>query len=177
MRVNVGCGNYPLTGWINLDASPDVAADVVATVPPLPYADNALDEIYAGHVIEHMTREDGATFLAECRRCLRPGGRVGIVVPDMRAIMGVWLGGVKVTVEYPMGVQNDCSDLDAVNHLFLFSTVQPSHHLWSYDLGTLGRAMTAAGLRVTGEINRMSDPRIPVGAWYQCGLDAVKAGA
>lgn len=174
MKLNVGCGHHPLAGWCNLDADPSCAPDLVATVPPLPFADDELDEIYMGHVLEHLTREDAVTLLAECARCLQPGGRLGVLVPDMRAIMGTWLGGVPARVEYPLGTWHDCRDLDAVCHLFVFSTVQDSLHRWAYDLTTLARALTAAGLRVTTTIDRFSDPRIPVGAWYQCGWDAVK---
>jgi predicted SAM-dependent methyltransferase len=150
-----------------------VPADACATVPPLPYPDGSLDEIYAGHVLEHLTPAAADLLLLECRRCLVPGGTMGIVVPDTREIMTRWLAGTADTVEYPADVIRPIADLDEVCALFLYSTVQESLHQWSYDLTTLRRRIERAGFLVTCEIDRWNDPRIPVGAWYQCGWDAV----
>lgn len=171
-RLNVGCGAWPLRGWTNLDADPRAHADVYATVPPLPYEDGALDEIFAGHFLEHLTVDEARAFLAECRRVLRPGGTLGVVVPDTRAVMERWLRGEPSYIEFPEGVWRAVADLDEVCALFLYSTVQDSRHQWSYDMGTLTRVVTAAGFTVTSEIDRFQDPRITVGAWYQCGVNA-----
>ena len=173
-RINVGCGQWPLLYWTNIDADPSAYADIYQSVPPLPFADDSLDEVYAGHFLEHLSETDASAFLIECRRVLVPGGRVGIVVPDTREILSRWLSGAQDRVEYPAGVWHDVSDLDAVCRLFLYSPIQNSPHLWSYDLGTLARLLTSCGLTVGAEIDRFGDPRIPVGAWYQMGLDAVK---
>ena len=174
MRVNLGCGDHPLAGWVNVDADLECPADVFTVLPTLPFSDASCEEVYAGHLLEHFTREDAAVLLRECFRCLVPGGRLGVLVPDTRAIMGAWLGQVPAKVEYPLGTWLDIRDLDDVCHLFLYSTTQASHHLWSYDLDTLGRALQRAGFAVTNTIDRFNDQRVPVGAWYQCGLDARK---
>ena len=174
-RLNVGCGQFPLLYWTNLDADPQAIADIYQHVPPLPFEDNALDDIYAGHVLEHMSREDTPAFLAECLRCLVPGGRLGVLVPDTREIMTRWLHGAIDCVELPVGTWHAVNDLDSICELFLyFSAVPPCPHLWSYDLGTLRRSLERAGFQVTDEIDRYRDPRIPFGSWYQCGWDAVK---
>jgi len=46
----------------------------------LPLRDEAIDEIYAGHVIEHL--EEPIAFLKECKRALKRGGRVTLVTPN-----------------------------------------------------------------------------------------------
>lgn len=173
-RLNVGAGRYPLLYWTNLDADASAFADIYQSVPPIPYGDGQLDEIYAGHFLEHLSHEDARAFLVECRRCLVPGGKLGIVVPDTREVMTRWLRGDLDCIEYPQGVWNAVADLDAVCRLFLYSTVQASPHLWSYDLGTLRRLLESSGFTVTGEIDRFRDPRLGSGQWYQCGLDAVR---
>lgn len=173
LRLNIGSGGFNLDGWVNIDALPHVGADMVCAVPPLPYPDDAAEEIYAGHVLEHMPPDVADMFLAECRRVLAPGGRLGVVVPDTREIMRRYVLREPAVVEWPYGTLRDLRDLDQVCAMVLYSTEQESPHVWSYDLATLRRALTVAGLTVTGEIDRHRDPRIPVGAWYQCGLDAV----
>ena len=35
-----------------------------ATVPPLPYADASLEEIWACHFLEHLTHDDAKRFIA-----------------------------------------------------------------------------------------------------------------
>jgi len=172
---------WPLPGFVNLDVAESKAADVRADCLRLPFLDGSLDEIYAGHVVEHLERGEAAAFVAECLRCLRPGGALGVVVPDTRAIMSRYVNGPALLVEFhpcapvlmePRWVSTD--DLDDVCAGFLYSTLQDSGHKWSYDARTLGRLLGEGGFRIEREINRWFDPRIPVGAWYQCGLQAVK---
>ena len=173
-RLNIGSGQHPLLYWTNIDEAPDALSDVHVRVPPIPRQDESLDEIYCGHLFEHLTPAEADTFLWECRRCLVLGGRLGIVVPDTREVMKRHLRGALDEVEYPRGTWHKVRDLDAVCALFFYSTIQESPHRWSYDLHTLARIIEAHGFDVVREIDRFADPRIAVGAWYQCGWDAVK---
>ena len=175
-RLNIGSGGHSLRDWCNIDNDPAACADLTLTVPPIPYDDDSIEEIYAGHFLEHLTQEDAGLFLDECWRCLKPGGKLGIVVPDIREVMQRYLSQQPARVEYPIGNWRDCRDLDQICDLFLYSTAQDSHHQWNYDLLTLGRLLEAHKFTTIGEINRWLDPRVPVGAWYQFGLDSVKEG-
>jgi predicted SAM-dependent methyltransferase len=113
-RLNVGSGPVPIPYWTNLDESPNVPADIRQHVPPIPFDNETLDEIYAGHVIEHMTRPDAVEFLKECHRCLVPGGRIGVLVPDTREIVLRYLRGDIDEIEFPHGQWWKIRDLDAV---------------------------------------------------------------
>jgi len=173
-RVNVGCGQYAMGYWTNLDSDPDVAAAVHAVVPPMPFDDGALDHIWACHFLEHLDYDTGQEFLKECYRCLEPGGRLGIVVPDTREIMRRWYNQTGDAVQYPEYTWWDTNDLDNICHLFLYSTIQDSPHRWSYDQDTLARAMAQAGFVQFKLIDKYRDPRLACGAWYQVGLDGYK---
>lgn len=175
-RVNVGCGTMPFLYWTNIDANTEAFADIYVTVPPLPFADTSLIDIYAGHFIEHLEPQAAKVFLAECFRCLAPGGRLGLVVPDTREIMARWLGHAIDEIEYPQGVWNKASNLDDVCRLFLYSTAQTSPHRWSYDADTLRDAIESAGFVSPRTIDRYRDERVTVGAWYQMGFDSWKPG-
>jgi predicted SAM-dependent methyltransferase len=176
VRLNVGCGDWHLPdGWTNIDARASVHPDVLAKVPPLPFPDASVEEIYCGHFVEHLTPKDADRFLAECYRVLAPGGRLGVVVPDTRAICRAYVEG-HGSVEYPEGTVRPMADLDEVCAMFLYSSVQASPHRWSYDADTLRRLLLRAGFYPTSEIDRYADPRIPVHNWYSCGWDAVKPG-
>lgn len=173
-RLNIGAGEYPMLYWTNLDADPNLPADIHATVPPIPFGDETLDEIYAGHFLEHLEPAEAREFLRECYRCLTPGGKVGIVVPDTFEVMRRYVLGMPDKVEFPHDVWRAVADLNEVCALFLYSYVQDSPHRWSYDKRTLRQAIEGAGFEVIGEIDRYNDPRVPVGAWYQFGFDARK---
>jgi len=49
-----------------------------------PWADSSVDMVYSSHTLEHFSKDDGQSFLAECYRVLRKNGIIRIVVPDLR---------------------------------------------------------------------------------------------
>jgi predicted SAM-dependent methyltransferase len=53
---------------------------------PWKYKDNSLDVVYASHLFEHLTLRSADLFLKESYRCLKPGGTLRIVVPDLYKI-------------------------------------------------------------------------------------------
>lgn len=175
-RLNVGCGAYPLAGWTNLDRNPALGIDICADA--LEYLrecqNNQYDEIYAGHLIEHLVRDDAVALIRECFRVLAPGGKLGLMVPDMREVFRRYLAGSVDAVQYPIGTWWPVADLDAVCALFIYSTVQESPHQWAWDMQGLARQMALAGFFALQEIDRHRDPRLGSPAWYQCGLDGRK---
>jgi SAM-dependent methyltransferase len=177
LRLNLGCGAFPFPqaeGWVNVDSDdvlePDVCDDALCYLSDL--ADGAAHEIYMGHLLEHFDYEDGQALLRECYRVLVPGGRLGVVVPNTRAIMWRYLRGAQTTQPDATGRRYAVADLDDVCAYWLFSTVQPSPHRWAYDGGTLCRALERVGFVVQGAIDSYHDPRLSDPSWWQLGLDA-----
>src|SRR5262245_10169673 len=180
-RLNLGCGAYHLgrtqgVGWINLDDDPRAEPDWLARVPPIPFAEASVDEVYMGHLLEHLEPTEAHDLLRECLRVLVPGGKLGVVVPDTRAILEAYLGRKGERIEVPEGVWWTLDDLDAVCSVFLYSTIQDSRHQWSYDRTTLCRTLERAGFQVGQAIDRYHDPRLSTGRWFQCGYDCIKPG-
>jgi SAM-dependent methyltransferase len=170
-RLNIGCGEFPLFYWINLDESERVRADIHCHVPPVPFEDASLDEIYLGHVLEHNEPAEALALLRDCRRALKPGGTLGAMVPDAREVFRRYVNGEAAPMRLGFGHEYDLRDLDRVCETVIYSTVQDSRHRWCYDLDTLARLLKLAGFTPHREINRFVDPRVPMGAWYQCGWD------
>jgi predicted SAM-dependent methyltransferase len=55
------------------------------------YADNSVDAIYGGQMIEHLQpHTEAPAFLAECYRMLKPGGRIRLTTPDLNALIEGW---------------------------------------------------------------------------------------
>jgi len=80
LKLNLGCGYQPMNGWVNVDYIKTDHADIVTNLDqPWPWKDNSVDEIFAAHVIEHVT--DHITFMKEAQRVLKVGGYLTIRVP------------------------------------------------------------------------------------------------
>jgi SAM-dependent methyltransferase len=80
-KLNLGCGKYLLPGYHNVDSRPETHPDqfVDLDVLPLPFADNAFDEVRADHVLEHL--RDPFGVMAELHRICSPGAVIRIKVP------------------------------------------------------------------------------------------------
>ena len=168
MRVNLGCGQAYMEGWTNVDASPDVKADIHLDAAEFvrQYGDQ-VDEVYMGHVFEHLMPGYAASLLRLLNERLRPGAVISVVTPDMRAIFEAYLAGE--------------IDNDKLNASFIYSYVQPSHHVWCYDEATLLELFRRAGLADAEPIADVSSyPPVfhkegPESQW-QCGVRALAAG-
>lgn len=87
-RVNIGCGDRPTPGWINLELRSASNVHFWDCRRGLPFSDNAVNTIYAEHAFEHFDLDaEGKRFLQEALRCLRPGGVLRVVVPDAGAYL------------------------------------------------------------------------------------------
>ncbi len=83
MKLNIG-GEEPKNEWkiLNIQNKPHV--DFVGDISDLSqFGDNAIEEIYASHVLEHVSQIKMLQTLKGIRRVLRPGGKFYISVPDL----------------------------------------------------------------------------------------------
>jgi SAM-dependent methyltransferase len=82
--VNLGSGNHPAPApWVNVDQWAGVRPDFVAPASDLPFEDETVDNVYCGHLLEHLVFDDELpAALAEIHRVLVPGGSLCVVGPD-----------------------------------------------------------------------------------------------
>src|SRR3546814_18281578 len=85
LKLNIGCGFNKLDGYLNVDGFSDCAPDMLWDLEstPWPFDEDAVDEIYANHVLEHLGQATGTFFaiVREIYRVVRHGGEVQINVP------------------------------------------------------------------------------------------------
>lgn len=175
--VNVGCGLVAPSDWINLDGSfsallgshpflERVTRRITglnkAAWPSgirhwearnrLPFGDSTVDGLYASHFLEHLSRWGAETFLAECRRVLRPGGVLRIVVPDLQSIAEEYIqtksnGHAEAAADTFLYALACCPSPD--NSVWLIRKLrarkQFNVHKWMYDETSLSARMRAAG--------------------------------
>ncbi len=87
VRLNLGCGDKILPGYVNVDVVPERSSftpDVICDVRNLTvFEDDFADEILAVHVIEHFWRWEVTNILTEWVRVLKPGGRMILECPNL----------------------------------------------------------------------------------------------
>jgi len=80
MKVNLGSGNRPMEGWLNVDSDKTCCPDKVVDLNKrFPFEDDSVDNIYCSHVIEHV--DDVLEFMHEIWRVCKPNAEVIIIAP------------------------------------------------------------------------------------------------
>jgi len=90
-KLHLGCGNIHIDGWCNIDARPSEFVDVVDDVTKLAkFPIDSASEIYACHVLEHVSHNEVEAVLKRWLDVLIPGGTIRISVPDLDKIVTVY---------------------------------------------------------------------------------------
>lgn len=94
LRLNLGCGNKIMPGWVNVDKMPDCNPDMVVDLEkfPWPWPDNSVEEILLSHVLEHLGAQCDVYFgiIKEIYRISRHGAKIHIIVPHPRHDHFLW---------------------------------------------------------------------------------------
>lgn len=81
-KLQIGAHVFLLPGWLNSDLYPQSLNSIVLDATkafPLPTA--SFDYVFSEHQIEHIAYEQAVAMLRECRRILRPGGKIRLALP------------------------------------------------------------------------------------------------
>jgi glycosyltransferase involved in cell wall biosynthesis/GT2 family glycosyltransferase/predicted SAM-dependent methyltransferase len=88
LRLNVGCGEKPMAGYLNVDMRQGEGVEVVAEATNLPFEPGSLAEIASFHLIEHFREQQlRQTVLPYWRSLLRPDGFLRTVCPNWEAMI------------------------------------------------------------------------------------------
>ncbi|KKR11997.1 MAG: Methyltransferase domain protein [Candidatus Woesebacteria bacterium GW2011_GWA1_39_21] len=80
-KYNLGCGKKYIKGYINVDVTRSVKADLYFNLNKFPYPikKKSADEVLMDNVLEHL--DDVVLVMEEIYRILKPGGIVKIYLP------------------------------------------------------------------------------------------------
>jgi predicted SAM-dependent methyltransferase len=148
-KVQIGCGDHPLPGFLNCDIAP-CRPDIIYldATERFPFKDGEIDRIFSEHMIEHVPLAGGVVMLAECYRVLAPGGRIRISTPSLEFLFGLKLAPTEETKLY---VEWACRDFSpgvprgpetVINN---FVRAWGHQFIWSRDL--LAAEINRAGFR------------------------------
>jgi SAM-dependent methyltransferase len=86
LKLNLGCGNERLAGFVNVDklGEPELRWDLEQF--PWPWPDASVDEVRLHHVLEHLGQSPAAylKIVQELYRVCRGGAKIVITVPHPR---------------------------------------------------------------------------------------------
>ena len=172
--VQFGAGLSAPDGWISYDASPTLrlmrvpivggllcrlagiatpfpkATQLGDVVKGLPVKPASVAGAYGSHVLEHLALDDFRTALRNVYDILEPGGRLRLIVPDMRGRVERYLESAKA------------EDAEAVHFLLddtclglrsrpktivsrIRSMFGHNHHYWMWDKAAMVRELESAG--------------------------------
>jgi predicted SAM-dependent methyltransferase len=161
-KLNLGCGENVLAGWLNVDFDPlsDEVVFLDATARfPLP--DGVFDFIFSEHMIEHVSYAHAEHMLRECFRIMKAGGRIRISTPDLNFLMELYRDDKSPLQEEYVRQTAEEAGIKALDTHVINRFVREWGHLFIYDEKALRVALEQAGF---AEIER-------------CGLNESKAPA
>lgn len=164
LKLNIGSFTVMVhNGWINTDII-DLTSYALQhqykflhmdSRMPLPFENNTVDFILSSHMLEHLTWNEGLSFLKECYRIMKPNAVMRIAVPDAELLANKYLNG-KLHELDEMNVTAAGNE----NQSFKFwSFLFDGHHI-AYDWYSLSQIGRQAGFSVERKFFNDGHPEI-----------------
>ncbi len=124
--LNIGSGQRPFPKpWTNIDIQDKWSPDIVADGATIALDDGSADIIVLHHTLEHYGCGEADLLVRNCYRMLAPGGSLLVFVPDMRALVDMWIKG-KIDAQLFM-----------TNVYGAYHGHEADRHKWGYDRALL----------------------------------------
>ena len=162
--LDLGCGLNIGPDFCNLDYDWRPGVDICWDVTRgLPFSNEYVGGIFTEHMLEHIAFGNALALLAECRRILRVGGTLRIVVPDGELYLSEYAKHVAGSTAHIPYSEYDASSFPFVTPIISVNRIFRNHgHQFIWDFETLRLALLRAGFttvkkRAWGEGD---DPRL-----------------
>jgi len=153
--LNVGCGGSGREGWVNLDLFPAPGVNCLWDARrSLPFQNESCEGIFTEHFLEHLEPTlEAPTFMRECHRILKKGGKIRILVPDGEAYLKAYATNGWEGLKQLRELSEDGKDpwfghsyqtrMELINMVFR----QGVQHAFTYDFETLALRLKESGFK------------------------------
>jgi radical SAM superfamily enzyme YgiQ (UPF0313 family)/predicted SAM-dependent methyltransferase/SAM-dependent methyltransferase len=141
IRIEVGPGDSPKKGYIHCDVFAGKNVDYVCNAWAIPFKPNTIREIYARHVLEHLTLNEAKRTVKHWFAVLMPEGLLDINVPDLEQH-------IKQFNQNGLSKYADFEVTNIEHALAGFYGWQKNKydiHKWGYTFDTLSELLKSAG--------------------------------
>ena len=133
IRLNLGCGNKKVEGFIGVDIKD---ADIQADIRKLPFDNESVDEIMAIHVCEHFYFHEISGVLHEWKRVLKPNGRMALELPCLDKVLEHFAMGSSVRFTLLALYGDPKTHIDG----------EPALHKWCWSIKQFRNLLNSVGL-------------------------------
>jgi predicted SAM-dependent methyltransferase len=165
INLNIGCGPFGEDGWVNVDLmNLHNVSFTYDTRRRLPFKDQTVDRIRVEHFFEHLDKSfEVPFFLDECKRVMKEGAVIRIVVPDIEKFIVAYYTNDK-SLWKDLGYDIDAlpkgfdTRVAILNHIFR----QDGEHKYAYDYDAINYVLSKCGFKnITKQQYRESlDPQL-----------------
>ena len=130
LKLNIGCGDTHMDGFINVDLY-NKSADALWNAKSLPLNDNSVSLILSYQTIEHFNHEEVPSILKEWFRVLKPKGEVHLNTPDI-------ITSCELVVKNPDRIWY-------LSRIFGNQSHEGQYHRWGYSMSELSNLFGMTG--------------------------------
>jgi len=141
------------------------------SVTPLPLRDNEYHLIYMSHILEHVPWYDTINVLMEIRRCLKPGGRAEVWVPDLAKLISGYFNPDIIEDKWRKHNPDNDSNIWFNGRLFAYGPEAENWHRAAFDASHLKTCFIKAGFSKTA---MLKTPRGYDHGWINLGMVGIK---
>jgi predicted SAM-dependent methyltransferase len=148
-KLQIGAHVCVMPGWLNTDLYPQSIRSVTLDATKrFPFLDASFDYVFSEHQLEHIGYEDALVMLGECRRILRPEGKIRIALPSLDRLLQLF-GPTRTHLQerYIRNVTNiNYPNVQSPNPCFAInSTFMNWGHRFIWDQATLSETLESKG--------------------------------
>ncbi|MBA4416367.1 MAG: hypothetical protein C0392_00425 [Syntrophus sp. (in: bacteria)] len=151
--VEVGSGSSPRQGYIHCDIHSAPHVEYVCKAWEIPFSSESIDEIYARHILEHLTYRDASRSLRHWLSLLKAGGHIDVNVPDIeKHIEQLKMDGDSPYIDYVVTNRDH-----AMAGIYGWQQNDRDIHQWGYTFDSLSSLLIETGYL---NIRRVADDSV-----------------
>lgn len=148
-KLQIGAHVCVLSGWLNSDLYPlSVSSISLDATKTFPIPDASFDYVFSEHQLEHIAYNQAVAMLRECRRILRPGGKIRLALPSLDRMIELFQPArtdlqdkfIRHSTNFTWPAVQDPGPCFAINSAFM-----NWGHRFLYDQETLRKTLEATG--------------------------------